>query len=75
MHASIMLQEAIGNLHTAARSYAIDMKHSYQMGDELHNYLTPDEAEQHFLAVRKLHKLHQGEAMRLGEKSPPKATH
>nr|QIZ03225.1 RNA-dependent RNA polymerase [Pepino mosaic virus] len=75
MHASIMLQEAIGNLHTAARSYAIDMKHSYQMGDQLHDYLTPDEAEQHFLAVRKLHKLHQGEAMRLGEKSPPRSTH
>ncbi|CAN88808.1 RNA-dependent RNA polymerase [Lettuce virus X] len=71
MHASIELQKRINNFHESARSYALDLKYAYDMGDLLHDHLTEAEAEYHVQSVRDMHLAHQQDVLVNGAASPP----
>jgi hypothetical protein len=73
MHASIQLQKKIKNIAQSARSYALDLKYAYDMGDQLQEHLTEQEAEYHAQSVRDMHLLHQQEVLVHGASSPPRS--
>lgn len=74
MHASIMLQKKIQNISQSARSYALDLRYAYKMGDTLQEHLTEDEANYHQESIRQMHLLHQQDVLVRGSASPPKET-
>nr|QNT12101.1 RNA-dependent RNA polymerase [Plantain virus X] len=74
MHASIMLQKKIQNISQSARSYALDLRYAYKMGDTLQEHLTEDEANYHQESVRQMHLLHQQDVLARGSASPPRET-
>ncbi|BAE44211.1 replicase protein [Potexvirus ecsalstroemeriae] len=74
MQASIQLQKKINNIAQSARSYALDLKYAYDMGDALQDHLTEAECELHAQSVRDMHLLHQHDVLVNGASSPPHPT-
>nr|WCC59453.1 186K protein [Narcissus mosaic virus] len=71
MHASIQLQKKINNIKESARSYALDLRYAYKLGDELQEHLNEVEADYHQQSVRDMHLLHQQDVLNRGSVSPP----
>lgn len=74
MQASIQLQKKINNIAQSARSYALDLKFAYDMGDNLQEHLTEEECELHAQSIRDMHLLHQQDVLVNGAGSPPRPT-
>ncbi|CAC87086.1 RNA polymerase [Asparagus virus 3] len=71
MYASIQLQKKLNNIKESARSYALDLRYAYKLGDNLQEHLTEEEAAYHQQSVRDMHLLHQAEVLAHGSSSPP----
>nr|QED43054.1 RdRp [Asparagus virus 3] len=71
MYASIQLQKKLNNIKESARSYALDLRYAYKLGDSLQEHLTEEEAAYHQQSVRDMHLLHQAEVLAHGSSSPP----
>nr|AIL23155.1 replicase [Asparagus virus 3] len=71
MYASIQLQKKLNNIKESARSYALDLRYAYKLGDDLQEHLTEEEAAYHQQSVRDMHLLHQAETLAHGSSSPP----
>ncbi|BAG12158.1 RNA dependent RNA polymerase [Asparagus virus 3] len=71
MYASIQLQKKLNNIKESARSYALDLRYAYKLGDSLQDHLTEEEAAYHQQSVRDMHLLHQSETLAHGPSSPP----
>nr|AAB71853.1 RNA replicase [Cymbidium mosaic virus] len=69
LDACLQLHTQLGDADKVARSYALDAKYAYDLGDRIHEVLDVDEMTSHFNVIRQLHKLHQQDVL-----VPPETT-
>ncbi|BAE66615.1 replicase protein [Nerine virus X] len=64
LYASLELACRTDNKENVAQSYALDAKHAYQLGDALHDILTPEQFVMHQKTIRMLHELKVGNLLK-----------